>query len=47
MPSNRSLSPPRLPGMGMQDNLQMHMHHSSTISLLLISFLLNLHRSGA
>ncbi len=30
----------------MQDNLQMHLHHASTISLLLVSFLLNLHRAG-
>ncbi|EFJ50996.1 hypothetical protein VOLCADRAFT_103628 [Volvox carteri f. nagariensis] len=33
-------------GIGMQDNLQMHLHHASTISLLLISFTLNLYRSG-
>ncbi|GLI58824.1 hypothetical protein VaNZ11_000588 [Volvox africanus] len=33
-------------GMGMEDNLQMHLHHFSTISLLLISFNLNLYRSG-
>ncbi|PNW78342.1 hypothetical protein CHLRE_09g401100v5 [Chlamydomonas reinhardtii] len=33
-------------GMGMEDNLQMHLHHFSTITLLLISYLLNLHRAG-
>ncbi|KAG2428201.1 hypothetical protein HXX76_011881 [Chlamydomonas incerta] len=33
-------------GMGMEDNLQMHLHHFSTIALLLISYLLNLHRAG-
>eukprot|EP00198_Chlamydomonas_reinhardtii_P005768 XP_001695104.1 predicted protein [Chlamydomonas reinhardtii] len=32
--------------MGMEDNLQMHLHHFSTITLLLISYLLNLHRAG-
>ena len=30
----------------MEDNLQMHLHHFSTITLLLISYLLNLHRAG-
>ncbi|GLC44142.1 hypothetical protein PLESTB_000924800 [Pleodorina starrii] len=33
-------------GIGMEDNLQMHLHHFSTIALLLISFTLNLYRSG-
>ncbi|KAG2486098.1 hypothetical protein HYH03_015193 [Edaphochlamys debaryana] len=33
-------------GIGMVDNLQMALHHFSTITLLLMSFLLNLHRAG-
>ncbi|GFR52967.1 hypothetical protein Agub_g15615 [Astrephomene gubernaculifera] len=33
-------------GMGMQDNLAMHLHHGSTLTLLFISFTFNLHRIG-
>ncbi|KXZ52940.1 hypothetical protein GPECTOR_8g315 [Gonium pectorale] len=33
-------------GIGIEDNMQMHIHHASTIALLLISFGLNLHRIG-